>query len=35
MENLRIDWTTRKQLIGKETGLGWNHQTRNINADPS
>ncbi|KAK2355542.1 L10-interacting MYB domain-containing protein [Trifolium repens] len=35
MDSLRMDWTTWKQLIGKETGLGWNHQTGNIDADPS
>ncbi|CAJ2646006.1 unnamed protein product [Trifolium pratense] len=35
MDTLRTDWTTWKQLIGKETGLGWNHATGNIDADPS
>jgi hypothetical protein len=28
MDNLRMDWTTWKQLIGKETGLGWNSPNR-------
>ncbi|XP_045816045.1 uncharacterized protein LOC123909273 [Trifolium pratense] len=35
MDTLRTDWTTWKQLIAKETGLGWNHATGNIDADPS
>jgi len=35
MDTLRNDWTTWKQLIGKETGLGWNYQTGNIDADTS
>ncbi|KEH19292.1 hypothetical protein MTR_8g446440 [Medicago truncatula] len=33
METLRTDWTTWKQLIGKETGLRWNHQIGNIDVD--
>jgi len=35
METLRTDWTTWKQVIGKETGLGWNHQIGNIDANAS
>jgi hypothetical protein len=35
METLRTEWTTWKQLIGKETGLGWNPQIGNIDADAS
>lgn len=35
MDTLRNDWTTWKQLIGKETGLGWNPQMGNIDADAS
>ncbi|XP_039685067.1 L10-interacting MYB domain-containing protein-like [Medicago truncatula] len=35
MDNLRTDWTNWKQLIGKETGLGWNTEIGNIDADPA
>ncbi|XP_045800098.1 L10-interacting MYB domain-containing protein-like [Trifolium pratense] len=35
MDNLKIDWTTWKQLKGKETGLGWSSQTGTIVADPT
>jgi hypothetical protein len=33
MDTLRGEWTIWKQLLGKETGLGWNHQIGNIDAD--
>ncbi|KAI9085718.1 hypothetical protein K1719_032324 [Acacia pycnantha] len=33
LDNLKLDWTTWKQLLGKETGLGWNHETVTIVAD--
>ncbi|KAI9115907.1 hypothetical protein K1719_012837 [Acacia pycnantha] len=33
LDNLKLDWTTWKQLLGKETGLGWNHETGTIVAD--
>jgi hypothetical protein len=35
MDALRIDWTTWKQLMGKETGLGWNSETGTIVVDPT
>lgn len=33
LDNLRVDWTIWKQLMGKETGLGYNHKTGTIDAD--
>ncbi|AET05430.1 Myb/SANT-like DNA-binding domain protein [Medicago truncatula] len=33
MDTLRGEWTIWKQLLGKETGLGWNHHIGNIDAD--
>ncbi|KAI9076985.1 hypothetical protein K1719_041061 [Acacia pycnantha] len=30
LDNLKLDWTAWKQLLGKETGLGWNHETGTI-----
>ena len=33
MDNLRNEWTLWKQLKGKETSLGWNHETGTIEAD--
>ncbi|XP_058736160.1 uncharacterized protein LOC131608266 [Vicia villosa] len=35
LDSLRTDWTTWKQLLGKETGLGWNPHTGKIDADPT
>ena len=33
MDNLRNEWTLWKQLKGKETCLGWNHEIETIEAD--
>lgn len=33
LENLRVDWTAWKQLMGDKTSLGYNHQTGTIEAD--
>ncbi|XP_024033457.1 L10-interacting MYB domain-containing protein-like [Citrus clementina] len=31
-DSLRTDWKLWKNLIGKETGLGWNHMLRTVDA---
>ncbi|WRX23052.1 Myb/SANT-like domain - like 7 [Theobroma cacao] len=33
LDSLRNEWTLFKQLKGKETDLGWNHETGTIEAD--